>query len=45
MWQVKKNGITVAHGPESTFPNAAERKQLRSAGYRIYKNDKIFKEA
>lgn len=44
IWQVKKNGIVYAYGPEATFPCAAERKSLRSAGYRIYLNEKIFKE-
>ena len=44
MWQVKKNGVVYAHGPQSTFPNAAERKALRAGGYRIYLDNKPYKE-
>lgn len=44
MWQVKKNGVVYAYGPMSTFPDAAERKALRNGGYRVYLNNKPFKE-
>ena len=44
MWQVKKNGAVIAHGPDATFPDADARRQLHSAGYRIYRDNKIFSE-
>lgn len=43
-WEARRDGVTVAHGPKSTFPDAAERKQLRSGGLRVYVEGKFFRE-
>lgn len=38
------NGVPLAGGPKSTFPNAEERKSLRSGGLKIYVEGKLFRE-
>ena len=43
-WQVKRDGVVIAHGPKDTFPSAEERTVIRSGGYKIYVDGKIYKE-
>ena len=43
-WEARRDGMTVAHGPRSTFPDAVERKQLRSGGLKIYVEGKLYRE-
>lgn len=43
-WEVRQNGVIVAHGTKSTMPLLAERQSMRSAGMKIYIEGKIFRE-
>lgn len=43
-WQVRKGSQVFAHGPESTCPSAPERRNIRSGGYSIYINGKIYRQ-
>lgn len=43
-WEVRRDGVPLARGPKSTFPNAEERKSPRSGGFKIYVEGKIFRE-
>lgn len=43
-WEVRQNGIIIAHGGKSTMPLLAERQSMRSAGMKIYVEGKIFRE-
>lgn len=43
-WQVKRDGVVIAHGPKDTFPSAEERKAIRSGGHKIYVDGRIYKE-
>lgn len=35
MWEVVRDGVVVAYGPEVTMPDKSMRQQLRAAGYDI----------
>lgn len=43
-WEVRRDGIIIAHGGKSTMPLIAERQSMRSAGMKIYVEGKIFRE-
>lgn len=43
-WEVKHNGTVIAHGSKQTMPDKELRKQLRSDGYKIYVDGKLFRE-
>lgn len=43
-WEVRRDGIIIAHGSKSTMPQLAERQSMRSAGMKIYVEGKIFRE-
>lgn len=43
-WESRRDGVTVAFGPKSTFPAADERKSLRAGGHKIYVEGKLFRE-
>lgn len=42
-WEVRRNGVVVAHGPMETFPDAEMRKGLRNSGHKIYVDGKLYK--
>ena len=44
-WEVRREGVTIACGSSKTFPTSIERKILKDAGYKIYVDGKLFKEA
>lgn len=41
-WELFRDGERIAHGPESTMPDAAKRKMFRDAGHIIKVNGKPF---
>lgn len=43
-WEVRRDGVTLAWGPEETFPSPKERKVFRSHGYKIFVDGKLYKE-
>ena len=42
-WQVKKDGTAKAHGSGEIPYSAETLKQMRSAGYKIYVDGKVWK--
>ena len=44
-WEVRRDGVTIACGSSKTFPGVIDRKILKDAGYKIYVDGKLFKEA
>lgn len=42
-WQVKKDGAVKAHGSGEIPYSAETLKQMRSAGYKIYADGKVWK--
>lgn len=43
-WEVKRDGVVIGHGSKLTMPSKELRKELRSAGYKIYVCGKIFRD-
>ena len=43
LWEVKRDGLVKAHGPEESFPDSDTVVSLTKAGYKIYVDGKIFK--
>lgn len=43
-WEVRRDGVPLAGGPQSTMPDAAQRKSMREGGCKIYVEGKIFRE-
>ena len=35
MWEVVRDGVVVAYGPEMTMPDKPMRQQLRADGYEV----------
>ena len=44
-WEVRRDGVTIAHGSKATMPSKDLRKELRTAGYKIYVDGKIFRDS
>lgn len=43
-YEVRKDGKVYMSGPIETIPDKATRKALTQGGYRVYVNDKIYRE-
>ena len=43
-WEVRRDGKVIGHGSKLTMPSKELRKELRSAGYKIYVEGKIMRE-
>ncbi len=44
-WQAKRDGEVIAHGSMATLPDAAQRRSLAAAGYKIYVDGKLYRRA
>ena len=42
-WEVRRDGIVVAHGPAETLPDPETRKLLRNSGHKIYVDGKLLR--
>lgn len=42
-WEVRRDGVVVAHGPEGSFPDPDTRKHLRNSGHKIYVDGKLYR--
>lgn len=43
-WEARRGADRLAYGPKETFPNAQERRALRSGGLKICVEGKLFRE-
>lgn len=43
-WENRRDGEVIAYGPKETMPTAAERKDMRLGGLKLYVNGKIYRE-
>lgn len=43
-WEVRRDGVVIAHGSKATMPSKDMRKELRTAGYKIYVDGKLYRE-
>lgn len=43
-WENRRDGEVIAYGTKKTMPTAAERKDMRLGGLKLYVNGKIYRE-
>ena len=43
-WENRRNGEVIAFGPKETMPTAAEQKDMRLGGLRVYVEGKLYRE-
>jgi hypothetical protein len=43
-WENRRDGEVIAYGSKETMPTAAERKDMRLGGLKLYVNGKIYRE-